>query len=144
MWADTLLAAERAYLLRLLAWGAASVLAGTALMAWHLMRHRGTLLIQHFAIQTAAWGAVELAFGAVAYTSLALRDVTGATRLDRILWLNVGLSLGFLLVSIVLIVTGWWLGGTRRNGVVGAGMGVLVQGAALCILDLVLAAQISR
>jgi len=34
MWADTLQAAERAHLLRLLLWAAASILAGTALLAW--------------------------------------------------------------------------------------------------------------
>jgi len=144
MWADTLLAAEQLYLVRLLSWGAASVLAGTALLAWHLVGRRGTSLIQHFAIQTAAWGAVELAFGAAAYGALALRDVAGATRLDRLLWLDIGLSLGFLLTGVVLAATGWCVGGARRNSLAGAGMGVIVQGAALSILDLLLATQISR
>jgi hypothetical protein len=144
MWADTLLAAEQLYLVRLLSWGAASVLAGTALWAWHLVGRRGTSLIQHFAMQTAVWGAAELAFGAAAYGALALRDVAGATRLDRLLWLNIGLSLGFSLTGVVLAATGWCVGGARRNSFAGAGMGVIVQGAALCILDLLLATQISR
>jgi hypothetical protein len=144
MWADTLLAAERAHLLRLLAWGATSVLVGTALLAWHLIRSRGTSLIKHFAIQTAAWGAAELAFGAIASATLALRDLAGATRLDRFLWLNIGLDVGYTLVGLTLIATGWWLGQGRRNGVVGAGVGIVVQGAALFLLDLILAAQISR
>jgi hypothetical protein len=144
MWADTLLAAERAHLLRLLAWGAASVLVGTALLAWHLIRGRGTSLIKHFAIQTAAWGAAELAFGAIAYSSLRLRDLAGATRLDRFLWLGIGLDVGFVLVGLVLIVTGWRFGEEHRNGIVGAGSGVVVQGAALFLLDLMLATQISR
>ena len=144
MWADTLLAAEQLYLLRLLSWGAASVLAGTALLAWHLIGRRGTALVQHFAIQTATWGTAELALGAAAYTSLALRDIAGATRLDRLLWLNIGLSVGFSLTGVVLVATGWYVGGVRRNSLAGAGMGVIVQGVALCILDLLLAAQISR
>jgi hypothetical protein len=144
MWADTLLAAERAHLLRLLAWGAASVLAGTALLAWHLIRGRGTSLIEHFAIQTTAWGAAELAFGAIAIASLALRDLAGATRLDRFLWLGIGLDVGFLLVGLVLVATGWRLGSGRRYGIVGAGTGIVVQGAALFLLHLTLAAQISR
>jgi hypothetical protein len=144
MWADTLLAAERAHLLRLLAWGAMSVLVGTALLAWHLIRGRGTSLIQHFAIQTVAWGVAELAFGATAYASLELRNLAGATRLDRFLWLNIGLDIGFVLVGLVLIVTGWRFGAGRRNGVVGAGVGVVVQGAALFLLNLMLATQISR
>ena len=144
MWADTLLAAEQLYLVRLVFWGAASVLVGTALLAWHLIGRRGSSLVQHFAIQTAAWGVAELALGAAAYALLALRDVASATRLDRLLWLNIGLSVGFMLAGVVLAVTGWWVGGARRNSLVGAGMGVIVQGTALCILDLLLAVQISR
>lgn len=44
MWADTLLAAEQAHLLRLLVWGATSVLLGSATLAmvgWHLTRNGG-------------------------------------------------------------------------------------------------------
>jgi hypothetical protein len=142
MWADTLLAAERAHLLRLLAWGAMSVLVGTALLAWHLIRGHGTSLIRQFAIQTAAWGTAELAFAAIAHASLQLRDLAGATRLDRFLWLSIGLDVGLVLVGFVLIATGWRLG--RRNDVIGAGAGVVVQGAALFLLDVILATRISR
>lgn len=142
MWADTLLATERAHVLRLVAWGAASVLVGTALLAWLLAGRRQTALLRHFAIQTAAWGAVDLALAAIAFGSLALRDLAGATRLDRIVWLNIGLDAGYVLVGLTLAITGWRLG--RRLGLVGAGIGVIVQGAALALLDLVLAVHISR
>lgn len=142
MWADTLLASERAHLLRLAGWGAASLLLGTALFAWLLLRGRQSALLRHFAIQTAAWGAVDLAIVAGSFGSLALRDVARATRLDRLLWLNIGLDVGYVLVGITLAVTGWRLG--RRLGLVGAGIGVVVQGAALALLDLMLAAHISR
>jgi hypothetical protein len=142
MWADTLLAAERAHVLRLLVWGGSSALVGTALLAWlHVGRRRSSLL-QHFGIQTAAWGAVVLVLGAIARASLAPRDLTAATRLDRLLWLNVGLDAGYVLVGITLIGAGWGLG--RRLGLVGAGLAVLIQGLALALLDLVLAGQISR
>ncbi|MDB4887771.1 MAG: putative rane protein [Gemmatimonadetes bacterium] len=142
MWADTLLATERAHVLRLVAWGAASVLVGTALLAWLLAGRRQSALLRHFAIQTAAWGAVDLALAAIAFGSLALRDLAGATRLDRIVWLNIGLDAGYVLVGLTLAITGWRLG--RRLGLVGAGIGVIVQGAALALLDLVLAVHISR
>src|SRR3954471_7767148 len=99
MCADTLLSLERAHLLRLTGWGAASVLAGTALLAWLLMRRRDTDLLRHFAIQLAAWGAVDLALVAFAWRSLALRDLAGATHLDRTLWLNIGLDTGYLMVG---------------------------------------------
>jgi hypothetical protein len=142
MWADTLLATERAHVLRLVAWGAASLLIGTALLAWLLSGRRQSALLRHFAIQTAAWGAVDLALAALAFGSLALRDLAGATRLDRIVWLNIGLDAGYVLVGLTLAITGWRLG--RRLGLVGAGIGVIVQGAALALLDLVLAVHISR
>jgi hypothetical protein len=47
-----------------------------------------------------------------------------------------------VLVGITLIVVGWRV--ARRPSLVGAGLGVIVQGAALAMLDLALAAQISR
>ncbi|MFL5605236.1 MAG: DUF6992 family protein [Gemmatimonadaceae bacterium] len=142
MWADTLLSAERALLLRLLAWGALSVLTGTATLAWLRLRGRSSALLEHFAIQMTAWGALELAFVALSWRALAPRDLSGATRLDRLLWLNAGLDVGYVLVGVALAVTGWRL--ERRLGVVGAGIGVVVQGAALLLLDLILASQISR
>lgn len=142
MWADTLLAAERAHLVRLSIWGMSSILAGTALLAWLRAGGRRSALLEHFAIQTAAWGAVDLALAAIARGSLAPRDVAAATRLDRFLWLNIGLDVGYVLVGLTLLIVGWRLG--RRYGPVGAGLGVVVQGSALLVLDLVLAARISR
>ena len=51
MWADTLEAAERAHLLRLLVWGGVSVLTCTALLAWLRRGARQSPLLKHFAIQ---------------------------------------------------------------------------------------------
>jgi hypothetical protein len=142
MWADTLLSAERAHLLRLLAWGAASVLTGTALLAWSRARHRSSALLEQFAMQTTGWGAVELAYVGLNWPSLANRDLAGATRLDRLLWMNIGLDVGYVLVGITFAALGWRLG--RRLGLMGAGAGIVVQGLSLLLLDLVLAARISR
>ncbi|MDB4912902.1 MAG: putative rane protein [Gemmatimonadetes bacterium] len=142
MWADTLEAAERAYLLRLLVWAAASVLAGTAVFAWLRAGARHSPLLKHFAIQATAWGMLDALFAAVMLPQIAPRDITSATRLDRLLWLNIGLDCGYVLVGLTLVVAGWRIG--RRLGLVGAGIGVVVQGGALVVLDLVLAAQISR
>lgn len=142
MWADTLLAAERAHLVRLLVWAGGSLLAGTALLAWLQIGRRRSALLEHFGLQTGGWGAAELALGAMARASLAARDLAGATRLDRLLWLNIGLDGGYVLVGITLVVTGWRLG--RRLGLLGAGLAVVLQGVALALLDLLLAGQISR
>lgn len=142
MWADTLLSAQRAHVLRLLLWGATSVLAGTGVVAWLRMGARRSPLLYHFGVQTAGWGMVDAAIAGAGWANLGARDLAGATRLDRILWLNVGLDVGYVLVGLTLVTVGLRLG--RRYGLIGAGLGVIVQGAALALLDLVLAAQISR
>jgi hypothetical protein len=141
MWADTLFAAERAHLLSLMTWAAASVLVGTAIIAWVGAARRSTLL-GNFAVQTSVWGAVELGVALLSYQRLALRDLSAATRLDRAIWLNTGLAAGCVLSALVLIAAGWKLG--RRLDVVGAGIGIVVQGCALALLELLLASQISR
>jgi hypothetical protein len=141
MWADTLFSAERSGLLLLLTWAAMSVLAGTALGAW-LRGDRQSVLLAAFAIQTAGWGATELVVGALAYRTLAMRDLAAATRLDRLLWLGTGLAIGCVMTGFALAAAGWWLG--RRLRLVGTGIGVVVQGCALALLALRLASQISR
>jgi hypothetical protein len=142
MWADTLEAAERIHLLRLLVWAAASILAGTAVLTWLRVGARRSPVLKHFAIQAAVWGLADALFAVVLLPRVAPRDIASATRLDRILWLSIGLDTGCVLVGLTLIVAGWRMG--RRLGLVGAGIGVVVQGGALVLLDLVLAARISR
>ena len=134
MFSDTLLLAERAHLNRLLVWGAASVLVGTVLLAFLAVRRVGSPLLLHFAVQTAIWGAIDLVIAVVARRGLALRDLSGATRLDRFIWFNNGLDVGYVAVGLTLAIVGWQLG--RRLGLVGAGVGVVVQGLALLVLDL--------
>ena len=63
-----------------------------------------------------------------------MRDVSSATRLDRFVWFNNGLDVGYVAVGLTLAIVGWQLG--RRLGLVGAGVGIVVQGLALLILDL--------
>ena len=145
MFADTLLAIERAHLLRVALWGGASALVGTVLLALLALRRARagaeSPLPWHFAIQTAAWGAVDLAIALLGARGLALRDHDAATRLDRILWLNLGLDAGYVGVGVTLALCAWLLG--RRLGGVGAGIGVAVQGTALFVLDLVVVRQLA-
>ena len=142
MWADTLQAAERAHLLRLFIWAAASILCGTGLLAFLRARGHRSALLSHFAVQSAGWGTAIALFAAWLFHSLAPRDVGSATRLDRMLWLHIGLDVGLVGVGLALVAMGWRTG--RRLSVVGAGIGVAVQGCALTLLNLVLAGQISR
>jgi hypothetical protein len=64
------------------------------------------------------------------------------TRLDRFLWFNCGLDVGYIGVGVALAWCGWKL--ARSRGLLGAGLGVGMQGAALLLLDLRLAALLSQ
>ncbi|MBC7841243.1 MAG: hypothetical protein H7099_02990 [Gemmatimonadaceae bacterium] len=71
-----------------------------------------------------------------------MRDYDGVTRLDRFLWLNCGLDVGYVAVGVTLAVCGWRL--ARSRGLVGAGIGIGIQGIALLLLDLRLAALLTQ
>lgn len=142
MYADTLLAAERGHLLRLALWGALSVVVGTGVWGVLAVRRVRSPLLLNFAIQTGAWGAVDLAICAAAWRTLRLRDLAGAIALDRFLWFNIGLDAGYVAVGATLAIVGWRL--TRSLALVGAGIGIIVQGTALAVLDLLLASMIAR
>lgn len=134
MWADTLLTLEQGHLLRLGVWAAISVVGGTALLAMLQVRRLEAPLLKHFAIQTAAWGAVNALIALWAWRGLVMRDFAGTQKLLNILWLNTGLDVGYAAVGLTLVIVGWrW---ERRLGAVGAGLGVVVQGLALALLDL--------
>ena len=131
MWADALLAAERAHLHQLALWGGASCALG-ALLLLTAGRPRRSPLVFHFAAQSVAWGAVILAVGAAELRTLQLRDLASATRLDRFLWLNLGLDTGYVAVGVTIALCAWLLG--RRYGGVGAGVAIVVQGMALAVI----------
>ena len=140
MWSDTFLAIERAHFLRIGAWGAACILVGTLLLALLAARRSHPPLVRAFAIQTAVWGAVNLALAAVAVRLLGTPNYAAAARFDRFVWWSLGIDLGGIAVGVTLAVTAWRLG--RRLAPLGAGLGVAVQGTALVALDLVTIALI--
>lgn len=141
MWADTLLAAERAHLLRLATWAMMSVVVGSAMLAYLRATRRASPLLWHFALQAVAWGGIDLLLLWLARGSIALRDLGGARSLERMLWLNSGLDAGYAAVGITLAIAGWVLG--RRLGAVGAGAGIVVQGLALFVLDIGFASRLA-
>jgi hypothetical protein len=142
MFADTLLQAEQLHLFRLLVWGGGSVIIGTVILAVLAWRRPATTILRHFSAQMIGWGLLEMAYAAAMYPALGLRDVAGATRLDRLLWLNLGLDLGAVAVGVTLMVVGWANG--RRLGLLGSGIGVILQGVAVFLINAQLAAIISR
>jgi hypothetical protein len=133
MWSDTFLLLERAHLQRLLLWGLASAIAGTTLLVLTRKTRRQSPLLFHFALQMAAWGLVDLVLAGNAWRALSLRDLQSAAQLDRFVWLNVGLDIGYVATGMVLGTAAWMLG--RRGGGIGAGAAIVVQGLALLVLD---------
>jgi hypothetical protein len=133
MWSDTFLLYERAHLQRLLLWGVTSAVCGLVLLAVARRTRLRSSLLFHFGLQTAAWGLIDLVLAGNAWWALALRDLQSATQLDRFLWLNVGLDVGYIATGATLAVAAWLLG--RRAGGVGAGIGILTQGVGLLLLD---------
>jgi hypothetical protein len=141
-WADSLLQVEQFHLIKLLAWAAVSVTVGTAILALLRARRAHSPLLVHFGVQSVAWGIVDAAIAIWARQGLALRDLSSAVALDRFVWFNIGLDLGYVGVGATLAIIG--ARGARRPGLIGAGLGVVVQGLALTVLDLQLASGIVR
>ncbi len=142
MWADQVLAFERAHLARLLLWGIASIVTASSCWAVWRVKRLDLPLLRHFAIQTGAWGAIDVLLALASRPYLALRDYDGVTSLDRFLWLNCGLDVGYVAVGVTLGVCGWRL--ARSRGLLGAGLGVGIQGLALLLLDLRFTALLSQ
>jgi len=142
MWSDTLLAAERSQLIRVVIWAVTSAVLGTAMVTLIMFRRLTAPIILAFAIQTLAWGSIELIVAAVRWQAVTMRDVSSATRLDRLTWFSAGLDVGIIGVGITALVIARFYG--RRLGVIGAGLGIIVQGLGLLVLDLTFASIVTR
>jgi hypothetical protein len=142
MWSDTLLLAERTQLIRLVLWAMTSVVLGTTLVMIITLRRLAAPIIRGFAIQTMVWSALEVMAAVVRWQVLAMRDVSSARRLDHLTWFAVGLDVGIVGVGVTaLVVAG--LSRPRLN-LTGAGLGIIVQGLGLLVLDLTFASTIAR
>jgi hypothetical protein len=129
MFADTVLQLERVYLERLMLWGVVSIVAGTAVLAGLAIWRARSQVLSYFAWQTVLWGCGSLLFGVLRSRAIPLRDLAGATRLDRFLWFDAGLAVGVVVVGIALSVAALKLG--PRQGLLGAALALIVQGLAL-------------
>ena len=142
MWSDTLLAAERSHLLRVILWAVTSATLGTILLLIITVRRVAAPVVQWFAMQILVWGLLELVVAVARWRSLGMRDVSGATRLDRLTWLHIGLDAGMVGIGLTLVVVAWLQG--RHLAVMGAGLGVVVQGLGLLVLNLTFASLLAR
>lgn len=142
VWADTLLQAEQQHLLRLLLWAALSVIAATAIATMVAVRRLRSPLLSHFALQMAVWGIVIGVIAGIEWHNLHLRDVSGLARLERLLWMNIGMDVGFIGMGAVLGFCGRVL--IRNIGAIGAAVAIVVQGLAMLLINLQFASAVSR
>ena len=106
------------------------------------MQRARSALLSHFALQMALWGLVIGSIAALEWHGLHLRDVSGAARIERLLWMNIGFEAGVVGMGFVLALCGRLL--TRNAAAIGAGTGIVVQGLGLMLIDLQFASMISR
>lgn len=142
VFADTIFRAEQQYLLRLLLWAGLSIIAGTAVLVLLTVRRLRSPLLRHFAVQMTVWGAAIGIFAGARWPSVHVRDLSDAARFERLIWLTIGLDAGVVGIGCMLAACAWLL--ARRIGPLGAGLGIVVQGLALLVIRLQLAAIVSR
>jgi hypothetical protein len=142
MWSDTLLAAERSHVIRIVIWAVTSAVIGTTFVTIIAVRRANAPIVLWFALQTLAWGSVELIIAAVRWSALSMRDVSAATRLDRLTWFAIGVDVGIIGAGVTAALIAWRL--TRNLRAFGGGLGVVVQGLGLLVLDLTFASILAR
>lgn len=142
MWSDTLLAAERSHLIRIVIWAVTSAVVGTTFVTIIAARRARVPIVLWFAIQTLAWGSVELIITAARWSTLSMRDVSAATRLDRLTWFAIGIDVGIIAAGVTAALMAWRF--TRNLRAIGGGLGVVVQGLGLLVLDLTFATTLAR
>lgn len=143
-WADSLLALERLFYLKVIVWGALSILGGSGIITWLLVTRTESPLLRRFAHVTLGSGVSAAVGGFWMRHASDLRDLTAAISLDRWLWFGVGLSTGLVLTGFVLAAGGARASAQWRPGLVGAGIAVIVQGLAFALLLLQLSAGVVR
>ena len=72
-------------------------------------------VLAHFAVQLGGWGLVLGLIGAMEWQGLHLRDLAGATRLERATWARVGFDVGVIGMGAVLAVASRWFGRKPRG-----------------------------
>ena len=100
-------------------WAAGSVAVGAVLA--------GRPATRGFGRQTAAWGAVDGVIACLGIRGRARRGPTDPVRLRRVLWVNAGADVGYLVAALALLRT--------RPRWRGDALAVLVQGTFLLALD---------
>ena len=141
-WADTLLAFEQLFYLKLAVWGVMSLVAGSALLATLRARSRESPVLGGFGLAMAVWGVLEVALALARRHGVVMRDLAAAISLDRSLWFAMGILVGVAMASMLAAALAWHL--ARRLRLVGAGVATTVHAIALAVLVLQLIPAIVR
>ncbi|MGU3293719.1 DUF6992 family protein [Williamsia sp. M5A3_1d] len=122
---------------RLAVWGGVSTVAGGALaVAGPSARARA------FGLQNAMWGAIDVAIAAI---STRQSTPPNSPKLRRLLFVNTGLDVGYVAGGAHLLARTPSFGGRiTPEQARGHGAAVIVQGAALFVLDLTHAVALTR
>jgi hypothetical protein len=121
---------------RLTMWGGGSVVLGGALAI-----ASPSPAVRAFGVQSAGWGAIDLLIAGAG--SLSKKPAKSST-LQKTLWVNAGLDAGYIAAGAHVAVRKPLFGGRITAAeAVGHGVAVVVQGAALLVLDTVHARALS-
>jgi hypothetical protein len=142
VWADLVLRAERQHAVELLAWAALSLVMATTSFVVTRGRRGQLALVGGFASQLAFWAVVVGVVGAIELQRLTMRDLSSATRLERLTWARAGFDVGIVGMGAVLGGVSRVLARSQRG--LGAAAAIIAQGLALLVIDLRLIAVISR
>jgi len=136
------LRAERQHAVELLAWAALSLVMATTSFVVTRGRRGQLALVGGFASQLAFWAVVVGVVGAIELQRLTMRDLSSATRLERLTWARAGFDVGIVGMGAVLGGVSRVLARSQRG--LGAAAAIIAQGLALLVIDLRLIAVISR
>jgi len=118
------------HLIRLGIWALFSIVFGVVI----LLAKRQNLAAQHFSVQFIVWGLIDGIIVLFGLRDNSRPDLVAAIKLREFLWLNEGLDVGYVAVGITLIIVGRW-SKVNSASLIGAGLGVMIQGFLLLLLD---------
>lgn len=118
------------HLIRLGVWALFSIVFGVVI----LLAKRQNLAAQHFSVQFIVWGLIDGIIVLFGLRDNSRPDLVAAIKLREFLWLNEGLDVGYVAVGITLVIIGRW-SKVNSASLIGAGLGVMIQGFLLLLLD---------
>lgn len=140
MWADVVLDAERRFALALAIWAITVGLVSLLVITWTARRGSSLGVVRGFGVASAGLATLELLAALARLHDTALRDVAATARLEHLVWLALGMSVGVGVAGACVIFTARRLrvvSATPRGDAdvaMGAGTALGLHGIALAFL----------